>query len=164
MNKAFNVPICPGVGWIVGYSPGRRAKNIYSSGSDKLNDVPLYMSTSCQLGSRVIPGYSDVKSLFYFLIWRLQPQNLKIKKAFQHQKTLTSTLGVSGLFCRLILVLWKILLMNNVDHDKTPHDVTSDLGLLGLPMTLLRAFKKEILEKRSSFVHTNENLKISDDF
>ena len=30
------------------------------------------------------------------------------------------------------------MLANNVDHDQTPHDVASDLGLHCLPMILLR--------------------------
>ena len=43
-------------------------------------------------------------------------------------------LGVSGLFCRFYSIFrWKILLTNNVETDKTPHDVASDLGLRRLP-------------------------------
>ena len=30
------------------------------------------------------------------------------------------------------------MLANNVDHDQTPHDVASDLGLHCLPMILSR--------------------------
>ena len=38
-----------------------RANNIYSSGCDKLTEVQLYISASCQPGSQF-------KSLFHFLI------------------------------------------------------------------------------------------------
>ena len=70
MNKAYNSclftrPIHPAVGWIVGNSPGNRANNIYSSGSDKLTEVQLYMSASCQAGSRIILIFSDVGQLLY---------------------------------------------------------------------------------------------------
>ena len=40
--------------------------NIYSHGSDKLNDVQLYMSTSCQPSSRVIRAFSDIEKPFLF--------------------------------------------------------------------------------------------------
>ena len=50
--------------YIVGYSLGSRANNIYSSGSDKLTEVQLYMSTSCQPGSRIIWAFSDVEKPF----------------------------------------------------------------------------------------------------
>ena len=43
-------------------------------------------------------------------------------------------LGVSGLFC----CFYSIFEANNVDPDQTPHHVASDLGLLCLPVTLLR--------------------------
>ena len=62
MNKAYNrclftrlpgkyAPVHPAVGWIVGTSPGSHANNIYSPGSDKMTEVQLYMSASCQPGS-----------------------------------------------------------------------------------------------------------------
>ena len=44
----------------MGNSPGSRANNIYSPGSDKLTEVQFYMSTSCQPGSWVISALSDV--------------------------------------------------------------------------------------------------------
>ena len=43
-------------------------------------------------------------------------------------------LGVSGLFC----CFYSIFEAYNVDPDQTPHYVASDLGLLCLPVTLLR--------------------------
>ena len=43
-------------------------------------------------------------------------------------------LGVSGLFSHFNSIFdGKILLVNNVGPDKTPHDVASDLGLHCLP-------------------------------
>ena len=76
MNIAYNRSLCtrlpgkkapvyqvnPTVGWIVGNSPGSRANNLYSPGSDKFTEVQLYMSTACQPGSRVIRGVTDAKS------------------------------------------------------------------------------------------------------
>ena len=47
--------------WIVGNSPGSRANNIYSPGTDKLTEMQLYMSTSCQPGNRVIRAFCDVE-------------------------------------------------------------------------------------------------------
>ena len=58
--------VYPAVGRIVSYSPGSRANNIYSSGSDKLTEVQLYMSASCKPGSRVIRAFSDAKSFVIF--------------------------------------------------------------------------------------------------
>ena len=58
---------------------GSHANNFNLPGSDKLTEVQLYMSTSCQAGSRVIRDFSDVEKLF------LKPPNQKIKKAFQQQ-------------------------------------------------------------------------------
>ena len=37
---------------------------MYSPGNDKLTEVLLYMSTSCQPGSRVIRAFSDVDKPF----------------------------------------------------------------------------------------------------
>ena len=56
----------PAAGWIVGNSPGSRANNIYSPGSGKLTEVQLYMSTSCQQGSRAFRTFSDVEKPFLF--------------------------------------------------------------------------------------------------
>ena len=65
-------------------SPGSYANNIYSSGGDKLTEEQLYMSTSCQPGSRVIGDFSDVEKPFPFSVWRLKPPNQKYiyKKTF----------------------------------------------------------------------------------
>ena len=73
-------PAQSAVWWIVGNSPGSRANNIYSPGNDKLTEVQLYKSTSCQPGSRVIWAFSDAENpfLFYFL----KPRNQKLKKLF----------------------------------------------------------------------------------
>ena len=51
-------------GWIVGNAPGSRANNNYSSGSDKLNEVQLYISTSCENGSQVIRVFYDAEKPF----------------------------------------------------------------------------------------------------
>ena len=48
-------------------SPGSRANNIYSPGSDQLTEVQLYLSTSCQPGSRVIRALSDVEKFVFFI-------------------------------------------------------------------------------------------------
>ena len=77
MNKAYNrclvtrlpgkkAHVHPAVGWIVCNSPGSRANNIYSPGSDKLIEVQLYMSTSSQQDSQVILTFSDVEKVFIF--------------------------------------------------------------------------------------------------
>ena len=47
--------------------PGSYANNIYSPGCDKLTEVQLYMSASCQAGSRVIRILSDVVKPFFFI-------------------------------------------------------------------------------------------------
>ena len=47
--------------WIVSNSSGSLANNIYSPGTDKLTEVQLYMSTSCQPGNRVIRAFRDVE-------------------------------------------------------------------------------------------------------
>ena len=66
-----------------------RANNRYSPGSDKLTEVQLYinqlitaaqlyMSTSCQLGSRVIRAVPDVeKAFFNFAIKAAKSENKK---------------------------------------------------------------------------------------
>ena len=75
----------PAVGWTMRNLPGNRANNIYSPGSDKLAKVQLYMSTSCQPGSRVFRAFSGRKKAF-FLIWRFNPPNQKINKGFSPSK------------------------------------------------------------------------------
>ena len=49
--------------------------------------------------------------------------------------------GIGSILSLLFYFLWKTLLANNLDPDKTPHYVASDLGLHYLPMTLLRVFR-----------------------
>ena len=48
-----------------------------------------------------------------------------------------SHLGLSDLFCRFYSVFDGFPLAVDVDPDRTPHYVASDLGLHCLPMTLL---------------------------
>ena len=43
----------------MGNSPSRHANNIYSSGSDKLTEVQLYISALCQAGSRIMRAFLD---------------------------------------------------------------------------------------------------------
>ena len=50
----------------MGNSSGSGAISIYTFGSDKLTEVQLYMSTSCQPGSRVNRAFSGVKKPFLF--------------------------------------------------------------------------------------------------
>ena len=61
-----------------------RANNTYSAGTEKLTEVQLYMSTSCQPGSRVIRAFSDVEKLFFPLFSDLAVKAAKstIKKGF----------------------------------------------------------------------------------
>ena len=66
MNKAHNRCLRSAVGWIVGSSLGSISNYIYSPGCDNLTEVQLYMSTSCQPGSRVIRAFSDVEKPFLF--------------------------------------------------------------------------------------------------
>ena len=79
MNKACNrslftrlpgkeISVHPAIGWIVGNSSGSRANNIYSPGNNKLTEVQLNISTSCQSGSRVIRALSTVDIKVFFLI------------------------------------------------------------------------------------------------
>ena len=76
MNKSscsFSCPVNkhlfpPTVGWLVCDSPGSCANNIYSPGSYKLTEVQVFMSTSCQPGSRVIRAFSDVEKPFLFSV------------------------------------------------------------------------------------------------
>ena len=53
---------------------------MYSSGSDKLSKVQLYISTSCQPGSRVIRAVSDVEKLFILF------SNLAVKAKSENKK------------------------------------------------------------------------------
>ena len=70
VNKAYDRCLSTRLGLIVDNSPGIgiHAINIYSPGSDKLNEVLLYMSTSCQPGSREIRAFSDVEQLFFIFL------------------------------------------------------------------------------------------------
>ena len=61
-------------------SPGSRANNIYSPGRDKLTEGQLYMSVSCQPGSRVIRAFSDAGKPFLF-------SNLAVTAAKSGNKT-----------------------------------------------------------------------------
>ena len=45
----------------MGNSSGSHANNSLSPGSDRLTTVQSYMSASCQISSRVIRAFSDVK-------------------------------------------------------------------------------------------------------
>ena len=82
----------PAVEWIEGNSSDSHANNIYSPSSDKLTEVELYMSTSCQPGSRVIRGFSDIEkpSLFSDLVVKAAKSE---KKAFQGQRRLRLAAG-----------------------------------------------------------------------
>ena len=61
-------------------SPGSHANNIHWPGSDKLTEVQLYMSTSCQPGSPVIRVFSDVEKCFFlFSDLAVKPPDQKIK-------------------------------------------------------------------------------------
>ena len=80
----------------MGYSPGSsRANNIYSPGSDKLTEVQLYMSISCQPGSRVIRAFSDVEKYIFFSGLAVKVAKLENKKktTFQHQGRLGLAAG-----------------------------------------------------------------------
>ena len=46
--------------------------------------------------------------------------------------------GAGSILSLLFYCSWNILLANNVDRDRTPQILASDLGLDCLPMTLLR--------------------------
>ena len=62
-------------------------------------------------------------------------------------------LGVPGLFCRFYSIVFKENpVANNVDPDKTPHYVASDLGLHCLSMILLRVSMKEWFNSLSGIV------------
>ena len=68
----------------MGNSPGSGANNIYSPGNDKLTEMQLYISTSCQPGSWVIRAFSDVEKPFLF-------SDLAIKTAKSENKKGVST-------------------------------------------------------------------------
>ena len=71
---------------------GSRANNIYSPGSDKLIEVQLYMSVSCQPGSRVIRAFSDVEKPFLFADFAVEAAKIrKQKNTFQSEKALISS-------------------------------------------------------------------------
>ena len=62
MNKAYDRRLytrLPGTSHL-----GSRANNIYPLGSDKLTEVQLYMSTSCQPDNWLIRAYSDMEKPF----------------------------------------------------------------------------------------------------
>ena len=79
----------------MGNSLGRRANNIYSPGSDKLTEVRLYMSTSCQPGSRVIRAFLGVDKPFFLFsdlaAFTANPENKQ--KAFHRQRRLGLAAG-----------------------------------------------------------------------
>ena len=52
-------------------SPCSVANNIYSPGSDKVTEVQMYMSNSCQPRSRVIRAFSELHSFFCFFFFFL---------------------------------------------------------------------------------------------
>ena len=54
----------------------------YSPGSGKLTEVQLYMSTSCQPGSRVIQASSDVGKPFLFSDLAVLTAKSENKKSF----------------------------------------------------------------------------------
>ena len=58
----------------MGDSPGSRANNMYSVGSDKSTEVQLYMSTLYHTGSPVIRAIPGVEKPFLF-------SNLAVKAA-----------------------------------------------------------------------------------
>ena len=70
------------VEWTACNSPGSRANNIYSPGSDKLTEVQLYMSTSCQPCSRVIRAVSDFEKTFLFSDLEVKTSKSEDKKGF----------------------------------------------------------------------------------
>ena len=63
-------------------SLGSRANNVYSPGSDKLTEVQLHMSTSCQQGGQVIRSFSDVEKPFLFSDLAVEAAKSKNKKRF----------------------------------------------------------------------------------
>ena len=77
--------IYPAVGWIVGNSPGSRANNYHSPGIDKLTEMQLYMSTSCQPSSLIIQAFSDVEKPFSFSDLAVKAAKSEKEKAFQRQ-------------------------------------------------------------------------------
>ena len=83
----------------MGTSSGSRVNNIYSPGSDKVPDVQLYMSTSCQLGIREIRAFSDIeKPLLYSDLAVKAVKSENNKKAFQRQRML----GLAATYIRIL--------------------------------------------------------------
>ena len=66
----------------MGNSPGSRANNIYSPGRDQLTEVQLYMSASCQPGSRVIRACFDIEKSFPFSDLAVKTAKSENKKDF----------------------------------------------------------------------------------
>ena len=75
------MPVYSAAGWIIGSSPSSCANNIYSHGNDK-TEVQLYMSASCQPGSRVIQAFYDVENSFLFSTFAVKATKSKNKKGF----------------------------------------------------------------------------------
>ena len=55
--------------------------------------------------------------------------------------------GVRSIFLLLFNFSMEIIIGNNVDPDQTPHHVAPDVGLLCLPMTLLRVSWLELVKR-----------------
>ena len=66
----------------MGISPGSRANNMYSPGCEKLTEVQLYMSVSCQPGSQVIRPSLTLKNLFLFSDLEVKAAKLENEKVF----------------------------------------------------------------------------------
>ena len=66
----------------MGNSPDRRANYMFLLGSDKLTELQLYMTVSCQPGSRVIRAFSGVKKPFSFFDLAIKLPNQKMKILF----------------------------------------------------------------------------------
>ena len=91
-----------------------------------MTEAQLYMSASCQPGSRVIRAFSDVEQLFYFLIWRLKPPKQKIKGFSTSKKARISSrvsfidTAAGGIVTSLIYIFYKIIvkIMGKVEAIK----------------------------------------------
>ena len=59
-----------------------RANDIYSPGSDKLTEVQLYMSTSCQPGSQVIRTFSDIEKPLFCSEYAVKASKSETDKGF----------------------------------------------------------------------------------
>ena len=70
-------------------SPFSHANNNNLPGSDKLTEVPLDMSISCQPDGQVIQAFSDIEKPFLFSDLAVKAaKSENKKKAFQHQRKL----------------------------------------------------------------------------